>query len=202
MKKVTPIYYFYPLLMAFLIFLSDFLNTRLFETMLQTFAVWFILSLLIFSLGWIIDKSFGWVVGGKVVFVSIIISIIFSLSFASFFKNYIALTSPLLEDLILFILRNISLGAMGFFGMAIAEVTSNEAIIKAQSEISKNADIMIENAKKEAELLIKEAEQKIEELKKEKLGTVNELVRNEIELKKKLNELITAEKEILNKYDK
>ncbi len=188
--------------MAFLIFLSDFLNTRLFETMLQTFAVWFILSLLIFSLGWIIDKSFGWVVGGKVVFVSIIISIIFSLSFASFFKNYIALTSPLLEDLILFILRNISLGAMGFFGMAIAEVTSNEAIIKAQSEISKNADIMIENAKKEAELLIKEAEQKIEELKKEKLGTVNELVRNEIELKKKLNELITAEKEILNKYDK
>ena len=202
MKKVKPIYYFYPLLMAFLIFLSDFLNTRMFETMLQTFAVWFILSVLIFSIGYIIDKSFGWVIGGKVVFVSIIISIIFSLSFASFFKNYIALSSPLLEDLILFILRNITLGAMGFFGMAIAEVTANEAVIKAQGDIEKNTALLIENAKKEAELLIKEAEQKIEEMKKEKTGELNELVRNEIELKKKLNELISSEKEILKKYDR
>ncbi len=188
--------------MAFIIFLSDFLNMRIFESMLQTFAAWFILSVLVFSLGWIIDKTFGWVVGGKVVFVAIIISVIFSLSFASFFKNYIVLSSPLLEDFLLFILRNITLGSMGFFGMSLAEVIKNEAIIKAEEEIAKNSELLIKNAEKEAELLIKEAQQKIAELKNEKEAEINELVKNELELKRKLNELIIAEEEILRKYDK
>lgn len=188
--------------MSFIIFLSDFLNTRLFETMLQTFSAWFILSVLVFALGWIIDKSFGWIVGGKVVFVSIIISIIFSFTFISLFNGYLEMPSPLLEDMILFILRNITLGAMGYFGMAIAEVTSNEAVIKAQGEIEKSTELMIENAKKEADLIITEAKQKINAEKIAAQEEINELVRSELELKKKLNELISSEKEILKKYSK
>jgi len=201
-KKVNPIYYFYPVLISFIIFLSDFLNTRMFETILQTFSAWFIFSVLVFALGWIIDKSFGWIVGGKVVFVSIIISIIFSFIFISLFNQYLEMPSPLLEDIILFILRNITLGAMGYFGMAIAEITSNEAIIKAQGEIEKSTDLMIENAKKEAELIITEAKQKINAEKIAAQEDINELVRSELELKKRLNELISFEKEILKKYIK
>ncbi len=188
--------------MSFIIFLSDFLNTHMFETMLQTFSAWFILSVLVFALGWIIDKSFGWVVGGKIVFVSIIISVVFSFTFVSVFTGYLDMSSPLLEDIILFILRNITLGAMGYFGMAIAEVTSNEAIIKAQGEIEKNTALMIENAKKESELIVTEAKQKINEEKIAAKEEINELVRTELELKKKLNELISSEKEILKKYSK
>ncbi len=188
--------------MSFIIFLSDFLNTHMFETMLQTFSAWFILSVLVFALGWIIDKSFGWVVGGKIVFVSIIISVVFSFTFVSVFTGYLDMSSPLLEDIILFILRNITLGAMGYFGMAIAEVTSNEAIIKAQGEIEKSTALMIENAKKESELIVTEAKQKINEEKIAAKEEINELVRTELELKKKLNELISSEKEILKKYSK
>jgi hypothetical protein len=174
----------------------------MFETILQTFSAWFIFSVLVFALGWIIDKSFGWIVGGKVVFVSIIISIIFSFIFISLFNQYLEMPSPLLEDIILFILRNITLGAMGYFGMAIAEITSNEAIIKAQGEIEKSTDLMIENAKKEAELIITEAKQKINAEKIAAQEDINELVRSELELKKRLNELISFEKEILKKYIK
>ena len=54
-------YYLAPLLAAVLIFISNFLNTQLFDVEIVNFAVWFILSLFIFAIGWITNNTLGWV---------------------------------------------------------------------------------------------------------------------------------------------
>jgi hypothetical protein len=118
-KKV---HYLLPILIAILIFISNFLNTRLFSAEIVNFAVWFILSLFIFAAGWINKLAFGWEKGGKVVVAVIVATAIISVMFISFFSDYFHTENLLFENLILFSSRNILLGTMAIFGMSVCEL--------------------------------------------------------------------------------
>lgn len=116
------IHYLLPILIAILIFISNFLNTQLFCSGIVNFAVWFILSLFIFAAGWINNIAFGWHKGGKIIFAVIVATTIISVLFISFFSNYFHMENLLFENLILFSSRNILLGAMAIFGMSVSEL--------------------------------------------------------------------------------
>ena len=118
--------YSVPFLLGLLIFASIFLNTSLFNFGDRNFAVWFVMSVLCFACGWYINKSLGWQLGGKVVFAVIVAVTIISIATIIFFSEYFGTFELLTENLILFSLRNITLGAMGIFGMAIQEVLKRE----------------------------------------------------------------------------
>ena len=80
------------------------------------------LSIFCFSCGWFINRVFGWQRGGKIVFAIIIAVTIVKFVYYNFFNEYFSATEVVTENIILYSLRNIMLGAMGFFGMAIQEV--------------------------------------------------------------------------------
>ncbi|MCB0748608.1 MAG: hypothetical protein KDC90_14200 [Ignavibacteriae bacterium] len=119
-------YYISPLLIAFLIFLSNFLNTQLFGSEIVNFVVWFILSLFVFATGWFTNNTLGWVHGGKIVFAVIVAMAILSAVLVSFFSDYFLTESLLFENIILYSLRNIMLGSMAFFGMSLSEVITQQ----------------------------------------------------------------------------
>ena len=102
-------------------FSSNFLNKKLFGFGDQNFAVWFVLSVLCFACGWYINQSLGWHLGGRVVFSIIVAATFISIIMITFFKEYFDANELITENLILYSLRNIILGAMAFFGMAVAE---------------------------------------------------------------------------------
>ena len=123
-------YYISPLLIAFLIFLSNFLNTQLFGSEIVNFVVWFILSLFVFATGWFTNNTLGWVHGGKIVFAVIVAMAILSAVLVSFFSDYFLTESLLFENIILYTLRNIMLGSMAFFGMSLSEVITQQREIE------------------------------------------------------------------------
>lgn len=200
MKK-NLITFFTPLLLGILIFASNFLNTRLFHFGDNNFAVWFVLSVLCFATGYYINKTLGWHLGGKVVFAVIISVTILSMAFITFFREYFAANEMLTENLILYTLRNITLGCMAFFGMAVVEVLWLQKELLVNQEKLKIYEEGLRDAKKESELEIKDA----------KIQAQNILANAEIEakdviLKKErilgeLKEFIQAEKELIKKYE-
>ena len=113
-------------LLAVFLFFSNFLNTNLFDFGQLNFAVWFVLSIFCFSSGWFINRVLGWQRGGKIVFAIIIAITIVSLFIIIFFNEYFSASQLITENIILYSLRNIMLGAMGFFGMALQEVLGSE----------------------------------------------------------------------------
>ncbi len=116
------IHYLLPILIAILIFISNFLNTQLFGSEIVNFAVWFILSLFIFAAGWINNLAFSWGKGGKVIVAVIVATSIISVMFISFFSDYFHTENLLFENLILYSSRNILLGTMAIFGMSVCEL--------------------------------------------------------------------------------
>ena len=120
-------YYLAPLLLGLLIFISNFLNTELFGAEIVNFAVWFILSLFIFAIGWLTNNTLGWVHGGKIVFAVIVALAFISALLVSFFSDYFLTENLLFENIILYTVRNICLGSMAFFGMSMCEVISNQS---------------------------------------------------------------------------
>lgn len=115
MIEKKSIYYATAVLLALIIFASNFLSTDIFKAGYQNFSVWFILSLFSFACGWLINKTLGYVHGGKIVFSVIVSTSFISAVMISLFSEYFGLSDLLVENLILFILRNITLGAMAFF---------------------------------------------------------------------------------------
>jgi signal transduction histidine kinase len=200
-KKLSPVYYFYPALILFLIFLSVFLNAEIFKSPLQTFSAWFILSVFSFAIGWAIDKSFGWVAGGKIVFVTIIIAVVFSVALAIFFGEYFYIANPFLEDLLFFALRGITLGAMAFFGMSVAEAVRRETLCEVYEAVERESRLKTENAEKEAELIISEAKLEAEKIIRGAQAEAEALEKQSEELRGRLEVLISTEKEILKKYE-
>ncbi len=193
--------FFTPALLAVIIFSSDFLNSNLFAFDDNHFAVWFVVSILCFACGWFIDRSIGWNFGGKVVFATTIAAVIVSIFVIIFFKEYFNANELLTENLILFSLRNITLGAMAIFGMAIAEVTILEKDIALIKERLAVYEDLIKNAKKEAELELKDAQ-----IKAQKIINDAELNAKNIFLKKEriehdLKEFIRIENELIKKYE-
>ncbi len=200
MTKTKFIYYLTPALLTVLIFFSNFIKADLFEVGVQSYAVWFIISLFAFATGWLMNRTLGYSYGGKVVFAVIIASVAIGIFMVSFFTEYFGFTELTTENIILYSLRIISVGSMAFFGMAVNEVIllqhnllqceSSKKNVAAPIEQNSHSNILLEEAKLKAEKMIYEAEKKHNDIlsKKEKLET-------------RLKELITAERELIKKYE-
>ena len=199
-KKVL-VNYGAAILLAVFLFISNFLNTDLFDFGQLNFAVWFVLSILSFSCGWFINRVLGWQHGGKIVFAIIISITIVSLVIVIFFNEYFSASQLLTENIILYSLRNITLGAMGFFGMAVQEVLGSERESVVLKEKIKVYEQTMMDAKKEAELTLKEAKIQAQKLINDaELSAKNIFLKKE-RIEKELKEFIQIEKELLNKYE-
>lgn len=192
--------YFAAFLIAVFIYTSNFLNTDLFNFGEYNFAVWFVLSIFCFASGWFINRQVGWRHGGKVLFAIIVAITILSLITVTFFSEYFGTNQIITENLILFSLRNITLGAMGFFGMAVQEILSGEREAVILREKLKIYEDNIIDAKKEAELTLKEAEIKAREILTDAEAQAKNIILKKERIERELKEFIQAEKELIKKY--
>jgi hypothetical protein len=193
--------YVFPLFLGALMFASNFMNTSLFNFGDNNFAVWFVLSVLCFAVGWYINKSIGWKLGGKIVFSIIIAATFVSILIITFFREYFSANELLTENIILYSLRNITLGAMALFGMAVAEVITLERSLLVFQEKQKIYEDLLQESKKEAELTVKEAK-----IEAKRIINDAEILAKDITLKKErieseLKDFIQAEKELIKKYE-
>ncbi len=201
MEKKPAYHYLTPTLLMILIFASNFINTNLFKFGDNNFAVWFVLSFLCFASGWFINKTLGWHFGGKVVFAIIISTTIISVLMISFFRDYFAANELLIENLILYSLRNVMLGAMAIFGMSVAENLTLQKDILLLEEKLKIFKGNLADSKKEAELEIREAKLKAQKIINDAdLYAKNTVLKKE-RIEKELKEFIQAEKELIKKYE-
>jgi hypothetical protein len=190
-----------PVLLGILIFASNFLNTSLFNFGDNNFAVWFVLSVLCFATGWFMNKNFGWQTGGKIVFAVIVPVTVLSMLLITFFREYFAANELLVENLILYTLRNVVLGSMAYFGMAIVEILRLQKDLLVNQEKIKIFEEGLRDAKKESELEIKDAK-----IQAQNIIVNAELEAKDIILKKErliseLKEFIQAEKELIKNYE-
>ncbi|MDZ7625154.1 MAG: hypothetical protein U5J96_12020 [Ignavibacteriaceae bacterium] len=200
MKKIFASYSV-PFLLGLLIFTSNFLNTSLFNFGDRNFAVWFVLSILAFACGWYINRSLKWQLGGKVVFAVIVAVTIISIAIIIFFNEYFGTFELLAENLILFSLRNITLGAMGIFGMAIQEILSGEKEALILREKVKVLEATAADSKKEAELLLREASIKAEKIINDSEATAKNIILKKERIEQELKEFIQTERELLKRYE-
>jgi hypothetical protein len=199
-KKMLVNYGAAVLLAAFL-FISNFLNTKLFDFGQLNFAVWFVLSIFSFSCGWFINRVLGWQHGGKIVFAIIIAVTIVSLFVIIFFNEYFSAAELLTENIILYSLRNITLGAMGFFGMALQEVLGSERESVILKEKIKVYEQTMLDAKREAEITLKEAKVRAQKLINDaELHAKNTILKKE-RIESELKEFIHTERELIKKYE-
>jgi len=200
MKK-TITHYSIPLLLGMLVFASNFLNTDLFNFGEKNFAVWFVLSVLCFACGWYINKTLGWQFGGKVVF-AVLISVTFiSIVLIIFFSDYFGAGELLTENLILYSLRNIALGSMGIFGMAIQETVMGETEVLMLREKVKLLESLADESKKQADIILKEASLKAEKIISDaEIKSKNTFLKKE-RIENELKEFIQTERELLKRYE-
>ena len=198
--KTILINYFAALMIAVFIYTSNFLNTDLFNFGEFNFVVWFVLSIFCFASGWFINRQIGWHKGGKVLFAIIVAITILSLITVTFFSEYFGTNQIITENLILFSLRNITLGAMGFFGMAVQEVLSGEREAVILREKLKIYEDNIIDSKKEAELTLKESEIKAKEILSDAEAQAKNIILKKERIERELKEFIQAEKELIKKY--
>ena len=189
------------ILLAVFLFFSNFLNTNLFDFGQLNFAVWFVLSIFCFSSGWFINRVLGWQRGGKIVFAIIIAITIVSLFIIIFFNEYFSASQLITENIILYSLRNIMLGAMGFFGMALQEVLGSERESVILKEKIKVYEQTMLDAKREAELTLREAKVASQKLINDaELSAKNTILKKE-RSESELKEFIHTERELIKKYE-
>jgi arsenate reductase-like glutaredoxin family protein len=201
MFKKNIIKYATAILLGVLIFASDFLDTNIFNFDEKNFAVWFVLSILCFASGWYINKTLGWHKGGKIVFSVIIAVTIVSIFMITFFSGYFNANEILTENLILYSLRNITLGAMGFFGMAIQEVINNRKDTQILTEKVELLDRESDISKKEVQLIIKEANLNAEKIINDAEAKAKNLILKKERIEKELKEFIQTERELIKRYE-
>src|SRR3990172_3051364 len=193
-KKDLFIRYVVPALLAVLLFASNFLNKKLFGFDDQNFAVWFVLSVLCFT--------FGWRLGGRVVFSIIVAATFISIIMITFFQEYFDANELITENLLLYSLRNIMLGAMAFFGMALAEVLMLQKDLLVFQEKQKIIDETGKDLRKEAELELREAKIKAQKILNDAEAEAKDITLKKDRIEKELKEFIRTEKEFIKKYEK
>ena len=193
--------YSVPLLLGLLIFASNFLDTSLFNFGDRNFAVWFVLSILCFACGWYINRSLGWQLGGKVIFAVIVAVTLISILMIIFFNEYFSTFELLTENLILYSLRDITLGAMGIFGMSIQEVLSGEKEALILREKVKVLEVTFSDSKKEAELLLKDAALKAEKMTNDAEAKAKNIILKKERIEQELKEFIQTERELIRRYE-
>lgn len=201
-RKDLLVKYVVPIVLAVLMFSSNFLNKKLFGFDDHNFAVWFVLSVLCFACGWYINQSLGWHLGGRVVFSIIIAATFISIIMITFFQEYFNAYELLTEDMLLYSLRNVMLGAMAFFGMAVAEVLMLQKELLVYQEKQKILDETGKDLKKEAELELREAKLKAQKILNDAELELNEIKLKKDKLEKDLKEFLQAEKEFIKKQEK
>ncbi len=201
MIKNALVNYSVPTLLGLLIFSSNFLNTDLFNFGEQNFAVWFVLSVFCFASGWYINRTLGWHRGGKVIFAVIVSVAAVSMVLIMFFSDYFSANELLTENLILFSLRNITLGAMGIFGMAIQEILTGEKQALVLTEKVKLLEASAGDSKREAELVLREAYTKAEKIIFDAEANAKNIILKKERIESELKEFIQAEKELIKRYE-
>jgi hypothetical protein len=194
------IYYGTAGILAVLVFASNFLNTDLFKAGFQNFSVWFVLSMFSFACGWLINKTLGYNHGGKIVFAVIVASSFVSVIMISLFNEFFGFSYLLVESMILYILRNITLGAMAFFGMALSEVIilQKDAAGKSKND---NTQKTVETSQREVQLIIDEAKLKAEKIVYEAQQRADDLIERKSQIERRLKEFIAVEREIIKNYE-
>jgi hypothetical protein len=198
---IKKYYYLTPVLLGVLIFASDFLNTEIFKFGELNFAVWFVISLFCFACGWLINKTIGWRKGGKIVFAVVIAASVISIFLVTIWGEYFGSSELLTENLILFSLRNVTLGCMGFFGMAVAELLALQKIVLVQNIKIEGYEREIYGIKKEAELNLKESRMKAESIVKDAEYQSRKTLEKKERIEKELKEFIRVERELIKKYE-
>jgi len=198
-KKLSSV--FSPALLAVLMFSSNFLNIGIFNFNDNNFAVWFVLSLFCFVCGWLVDKTLGWRLGGKLLFAVTIATTIFSLIFIVFFSEYFSANNLVAENLILYSLRNVTLGAMAFFGMSVAEVFMLQRSLESSKGKLEGIKDKEGGERIETGLLVKEAAFKAKAILTEADLEVQKALQNKERVEKELREFIRTEKELIKKYE-
>jgi hypothetical protein len=193
--------YVFPLLLGVLMFASNFMNTELFNFGDNNFAVWFVLSVLCFALGWYINKSIGWKLGGKIVFSLIIAATFISVLIITFFREYFFANELLTESIILYSLRNVTLGAMALFGMAVSEVIMLERSLLVFQEKQKIYEDTLLEARKKAELTVKEAKVEAKRILSDAEIAAKDIILKKNRIERELKDFIQAEKELIKKYE-
>lgn len=195
-------YYLIPILVAVILFASNFLSTSIFDNSTLSFTVWFVLSVFTFACGWFIDRTLGWNYGGKIVFAVIVASVIVSVFMIGLFGNYFGVNNLITENLILYSLRNIVLGSMALFGMSVSEVAhlrlgfieqeEEEEVeeVERTFDVEDKAELILTEARLKAEQIVFDAEKKAEELSQQKKHV-------EVQLK----EFIQVERDIIHQYE-
>ncbi|MAT58952.1 MAG: hypothetical protein CMF23_13345 [Ignavibacteriae bacterium] len=197
----NKLYILTAVLLGFIIFASNFLSADLFVAGVQNFTVWFVLSIFSFACGWLINKTLGWVFGGKIVFSVIVATTFITIIMISFFSKYFGLNDLLFENIILYSLRNVTLGAIAIFGMAIPETMrlhkeletlelKSANLIDKSKEAEKEAEIILNKAKLEAEQIIFDAKKKS-----------SEIILNKNRIEKELKQFIRTERELIKQYE-
>ncbi|PIQ09355.1 MAG: hypothetical protein COW71_07025 [Ignavibacteriales bacterium CG18_big_fil_WC_8_21_14_2_50_31_20] len=196
MIEIKKIYFIFPLLLAFLLVFSNSLNTNIFANSNYTFLVWFVLMLMSFVIGWVINYSFKWEKGIKTIFIVIFSSIFLSLVLVALFRNSFDLNTTLLGNFVLYSLRIFVLGSISIFGLSVAENIKNEKIAigktneEPENKLSNNSDFFIKEAKLRAEKIIFDAEKEANKINERK---------TQIEIQ--LRELIHTEREVIRNYE-
>lgn len=188
-------------LLGLIMFSSNFLSPKLFTGEILNFAVWFILSIFAFSCGWIINKTLGWNYGGKLVFAVIVAASAMSVFMVSFFKGYFGINDYLTENFILYSLRNIMIGVIGIFGLAVAELLHVQKEIenlKHQAQLNRK---IAEDAEREAEIIIREARSKADEILVTAERESVEMINRKKEIEMQLKEFLKTEKELIKQYE-
>jgi len=195
------IYYATPGLLAVIIFASNFLSTDLFKAGYQNFSVWFVLSVFSFACGWLINKTLGYNHGGKVVFAVIVASVFISILLVSIFSEYFGMSNLLVENMILYVLRNIMLGAIAFFGMALSEVILLQKEGNRGKSKEDDAKKILIAAQREAQLIVEESKLKADKLLYHAQQSVDDMVERKTQIERRLKEFLSAEKELIKKYE-
>jgi hypothetical protein len=184
-----------------MIFISNFLETSIFSVGENNFAVWFVISFLAFGFGWLMSKYFEWNIGINVILSLTVATTILTILVVSFFKEYFSSSEFLVENIFLYSLRNIILGATGYFGMAVAEIykiKKEYEIIKEKLQVYQET---IGSSKKEAEILLREAQAKALQIITEAESSAKNMILKKERIERELREFIQIEKELIKKYE-
>lgn len=195
-------YYFFPMLLAVLMFSTNFLSTNLFRDTVINFAVWFILSIFAFSCGWIITNTLDWKFGGKIVFTVIVVTSFITVIFIMIFHNYFNFNGILTENLILYSLRNVYIGLMGVFGMSVSKLIDLQKELEGFRAAKSKEEDIISSAENRAEIILSKAKLEAEKITFDAEKKLKKIIDTNTDFEKKLNEFIQIEKELINNYNK
>jgi signal transduction histidine kinase len=197
-KEIKNILFIYPISLAFLLLLSNLLSANIFVNSDFTFLVWFVLMLVAFFIGWFINSSFKWLLGIKVVFISIISAILLSFVIILFFGNSFSINNSLIGNIVLFSIRIFVLGSISIFGISISENFNNR---QQNDNLDKPDENSPTNNVENADLLIREAKLKAEKLLFDAEKEYNAIKERKMQIEIQLRELIHTEREVIRNYE-